>query len=324
MSVDDRLRAASTDVRATTTGALPPTESDMRGRHRHRVAWLTTAVILLVAVPVAAVVVARRTTDPTISTAANPTVTTPPNEAAVGWSTGQVDLLARSITVESAGTTRSVPSDASARSDPGTQNSYTTLEVSWPDSGGEMRLNIYLKSDGVDWWADEIRVYEQPGGDWVTFTGEYFRSPLGQRFESDLELIDGGTEGSATIRFDGLDLQAFLPPVGCLTEPGAVSLEVLYPTIEMGGPGSGYGVNVRLLDANCREVTNYNDYQFDWAVADPELVAVTPGLAGCESCLPQHADLTATGSGTTELTVTVTPIEGDQPVATGTMDVTVT
>ena len=48
--------------------------------------------------------------------------------------------------------------------------------------GVEMRLNIYFASDGHDWWANEIRTYNgKSPGDWIEYTGTFFRTPLGTR-----------------------------------------------------------------------------------------------------------------------------------------------
>jgi hypothetical protein len=95
-------------------------------------------------------------------------------------------------------------------SDRGEPRRYTTLEVTWPRRENvSMRLNIYFQSDGIDWWASEIRVSDGwPDGSWVTVVGERFRTPLGQACLGDLHLVDGG----ARLDIEGLHVQAFAAP----------------------------------------------------------------------------------------------------------------
>lgn len=74
--------------------------------------------------------------------------------------------------------------------DPG-DGLYWTLEAEWLEQGVPMRLFVYFRSDGTDWWASSIRTYDgSAGGDWVMYEGEFFRSPLGDPFVGNLDLSD--------------------------------------------------------------------------------------------------------------------------------------
>lgn len=330
-SLDERLRQASTETRSLAAQAQPPTERALRRRSRERAAWWSMAAVVLLLLPVA-LLAANRASGPSISTDGqdpSPAAVTSPDGSAsvppIEWSTPQVSFQARQLVVETGATTYDPNhSTPTVRSDPGTPDSYTTLEASWDENDTEMRLNIYFTSDGIDWWSNEIRVYNgQAQGDWVTFTGDFFRTPLGQPYRGDLRLEGEGHEGAPVVlRVDGLELQAFLPPQGCNAGPGLFSIEVLYPTIEMSAaPNTGFATGVRLLDGNCNEVNDYSAYTFDWVVGDPEMIAI--GLDNCTDCTPQRVELTASQPGRTELTVTVTPKNSATPVATGTMAIVV-
>ncbi len=122
--------------------------------------------------------------------------------------TPQVLLEADSVTVEAAGGTfRPNSADVEVNSDPGWDH-YTTLELIWHERGVEMRINLYFASDGTDWWVTEIRTYDgRDPGDWITRTGQFFRTHLGARYEGDVR------QGS--LRIAGARLEAFRPVKGC-------------------------------------------------------------------------------------------------------------
>jgi hypothetical protein len=128
--------------------------------------------------------------------------------------TPQVSLMADEFSIDVGGKTfTSAGVEVTVHSDPGDAN-YQTLELTWFEHDIEMRLNAYFKSDGNDWWSDEIRTYNGKGNgdgaDWVTFTGDFFRSPLGSPFAGVLDqtATEGGT--ISHLRFGGLELRAFL------------------------------------------------------------------------------------------------------------------
>ena len=95
---------------------------------------------------------------------------------------------------------------------------YMTLEVTWFEYDIEMRMFIYLYSDGKRWWSNEIRVYNgqpYPNSDWVYFYGKFFDTPVGQAFtQSDQFAIsapDSKTNNApVTLSFSNVKFAAFL------------------------------------------------------------------------------------------------------------------
>lgn len=141
----------------------------------------------------------------------------------VDWSTQFVELHADDFRITVAGKEfLGQTSNSSLHSDPGTADAYTTLERTWIENGVEMRLFMYFYSDGTDWWAGEIRIYDgQPKGEWLTAIGKWFQRPLGQPFTGDFNLTLEAPAGSAAVgrntsqgrlTMHGLQLQAFLTP----------------------------------------------------------------------------------------------------------------
>jgi hypothetical protein len=152
---------------------------------------------------------------------------------AVHWSTPYVDLSADDFSIAVSGQTYTAAgADVQVHSDPG-DATYQTLELGWHEHGHLMLWNIYLQSDGHDWWAFEMRTYDGlDPGDWVTFAGDHFRTPLGSPYTGDLDLTatDHGITSHLVAR--GLRLQAFvhtrtntglppLMPTGTTTPPNA-------------------------------------------------------------------------------------------------------
>ncbi len=113
------------------------------------------------------------------------------------------------------------PATATVVSDPG-DPTYRTLEWTWTQHGVQMRLNLYLASDGIRWWASEVRTYDgrQPGN-WLSAAGTFFERPLGTAYDGpvDLTLPDAkaGT-GIGRLRIDRLVLlPTFKPPIAAST-----------------------------------------------------------------------------------------------------------
>jgi hypothetical protein len=128
--------------------------------------------------------------------------------------TPQVSLTANEFSIDVGGKTfTSAGVDVSLNSDPGDAN-YQTLELTWSEHDIEMRLNLTFKSDGNEWWSDQIQTYNGKGNgegaEWVTFTGNFFRSPLGSSFVGtfDQTATEGGV--ASRIQIGGLELHAFL------------------------------------------------------------------------------------------------------------------
>ena len=97
-------------------------------------------------------------------------------------------------------------------SDPGDAN-YSSLELTWFENEVEMRINIYFRADGSSWWADEIRIFDgKEETDWIFFTGEFFKSSLGEKYTGELQ-IDSDTgsinQYSGSVHLSGLEVGAF-------------------------------------------------------------------------------------------------------------------
>lgn len=126
--------------------------------------------------------------------------------------TPQVSLTADDFWIEVGGSRyTSLGAQVEVHSDPG-DAARETLELVWREQGHEMRLFIYFQSDGAHWSSDELRTYnaQLPEPDWVTFTGDFFRSELGSPWTGTFDQT--ATEGGVTshLHMDGVRLQAFL------------------------------------------------------------------------------------------------------------------
>ncbi|HET8933716.1 MAG TPA: hypothetical protein VFN67_09765 [Polyangiales bacterium] len=141
----------------------------------------------------------------------------------VDWSTPTVQLTSDDFRIAVGGKAfLGHAADAGLNSDPGRPDAYTTLERIWTEHGVEMRLFMYFYSDGTDWWSSEIRIYDgEANAEWLAAIGEWFRRPLGQSFEGDLDLTLGvppwsaekpGNRGPGRLTMRGLVLQAFAAP----------------------------------------------------------------------------------------------------------------
>lgn len=141
----------------------------------------------------------------------------------VDWSTPTVQLTSDDFRIAVEGKAfLGHAQDADLHSDPGRRNAYTTFERIWTEHSVEMRLFIYFYSDGRDWWASEIRIYDgHTNAEWLAAVGEWFRSPLGQAFSGNLDLTLGvppwseeppGKRGPGRLTMHGLVLHAFAAP----------------------------------------------------------------------------------------------------------------
>lgn len=116
------------------------------------------------------------------------------------------------------------PATAAVSSDPG-DPVRRTLEWTWQQHGVEMRLNLYLASDGERWWVSELRTYDgrRPPG-WAGTTGTLFEQPLGDAFVGPVDLalpaLDAGA-AATRLRIDRLVLLPSFetPPVSATTGP---------------------------------------------------------------------------------------------------------
>lgn len=190
--VDDRLDDVLAD--ATTAHVMVLDE------HR-RVPWRLVAVAAAAVLVVAGLVWANHG-----NTSVQPGS---PGVPAVRFETPQVSLTAEHYWIEIGGT-RYDPTGlrVDVHSDPG-DRTYTTLELVWTVDGVEMGGNYYFRSDGNHWWAFEVRTKNgKPAAesDWVTFTGDHFRSPVGTPWTGTFD--ETATENGVTshLHVDGMTL----------------------------------------------------------------------------------------------------------------------
>jgi hypothetical protein len=296
------------------------------GQQRRRAhVSMTMAVLLVVAVAVSSLAYRSQQSGDRTSDMASP-VTTPetvvdpgssiapsPGSHAFEWNIRTLELRAQELRIEVGG--KVFVADASnfeLTSEVGDTNRDQTFEVKWQEHGVEMRMSIAFTSDGTDWWADEIRTYDgNAPGAWVTYRGEFFRSPLGQPFVGDLHLPADATshDGTGSLTLTGLRVQAFVPDVPCTEDH--VTADILFPeasSVPEGGPN--VAATVRLQKGLCA-VFEASPYTFTWEVDDPTIVEVTPACAaGTSGPTCQTAELKLLRDGETTLRVTVRDASG--------------
>lgn len=94
---------------------------------------------------------------------------------------------------------------------------YMTLEVVWFENDIEMRMFVYLYSDGKRWWSNEIRVYNgqaQPNTEWVYFYGKFFDALVGQSFRQSGQFLLNAADpkngnSPVTLSFSNVKFGAF-------------------------------------------------------------------------------------------------------------------
>jgi hypothetical protein len=128
------------------------------------------------------------------------------------WGTQLATLAADRLTIEAGGKTFVAPQELDyVTSDPG-DASYRTLELGWHDEGTEMRLNIYFAADSTSWGIQHIRTYDgREPGEWIYYLGPLAGTPLGARYDGNVDLLGLGTHGVGRLRIDGMTLRAFEP-----------------------------------------------------------------------------------------------------------------
>lgn len=183
---------------------------------------------------------------------------------------------------------------------------YTTLELTWFEHGVEMRVNLYFTSDATDWWANEVRTYNGADpGEWITMTGEYFRSPLGEPFVGELD--------AGPLQLEGIRLTAFAPRSSSCDGSGPVGGLVL----EVGGPrpvegvstptgGSGYATWFDVLDASTCTPVEPEGVFYEAVTGNLDVAVVGPSDPFLDSSLGTgrlRIEVQFTGPGETNLTV---------------------
>lgn len=129
--------------------------------------------------------------------------------APINWSTEHVTFAASSFAIDVNGQTFAPNTTIDFDGDPG-DDRFQTLEVTWMDNVVEMRWYVTFASDGIDWWVKDFQTYNGDAeGDWVTFNGEFFRTPIGTPFSGDVDL-DANEDGvTSRVRIDNMILQPF-------------------------------------------------------------------------------------------------------------------
>jgi hypothetical protein len=235
--LEERARqAVPRDDLAGVEGGVRPIGVDTARPHRARLALAAAAAIVLVVGCVWAIA-ARGGGDH------------PADATGIDWVTPDITLRADSVTIDVNGTVFAPVAGSRVKVTSDTLDAtYTTFEADWTEHGAPMRWYLSFRSDGTDWWMDEMRTYDgaSPQGDWVYFPGERFRTPIGQAFHGDLDLT--ATTGGYTshVVVPGLVLQPFrsfddtgtaLPTT--TTEPGPSPVFADAPPTPDGLPATG-------------------------------------------------------------------------------------
>lgn len=179
------------------------------------------------------------------------------------WTTKVVTLAADSFTIDTNGQTLHAETPAKVHSDPGSLT-YWTLEVTWLEAGLEQRLNLYFQADETSWWVDEVRVYDSvgPQPEWAGFPrGPHLRTPIGQPFTGDIDLLGMGRAGPARLRIDGAVL-AVAPQPSFVEPPGGGIVSKLDP-FAPGGPLRCSGI-LQLSPRDAERVLQANGYRLSW------------------------------------------------------------
>ena len=307
-------------ARAIEVPALEPDDLVTGGMSRGQPSpgALRVAIIAVAAlVPLFAVgLFALRSDDSTVragnepNTPETPTVTAVASRATFVADTRRVAMSASAVTIEAGGVVFTPVEPVTIHSDPGTWNEYTTLELEWPQHGVDMRLYIYFSSDGTDWWSNEIRTYDgSREGEWITYTGEFFRSALGAPFSGNLNVAASDHGVDAKLQITDLVLEAFRRPDACQTKASPFALEPDIDALEVTGVPQGYGLGVTLLDTStCTVSASASDVRYMWRAGASDVVAVTANGA--------HAQLNVKQPYETLLTVVAVDTSGRELATT--------
>ena len=151
----------------------------------------------------------------------------------IHWSTPFASLEASALWIETGGQRFTGSSAVGIHSDPGNAT-YRTLEMSWAEHGVEMRLFIYFAANSANWWVSEMRTYDgRSPGNWAYYDGPFFRTPIGQAFRGNVDLVSDKTDTiPGHLHVDGLVLSSF----GLMANASQGGNGIAEPS---GGPVSG-------------------------------------------------------------------------------------
>jgi hypothetical protein len=188
-----------------------------------RALMLIAAAVLVIAGLVA---VARRNADDSPASG---------GDALFAWTTSRVVFTANTFTIDVGGQQFSPTGvNVDVHTDPG-DATYSTLELSWEQYGVPMNVNVYFAADASDWWATEIRTYNGKSGtdaDWVTVTGEQFRTPLGGTYTGDVDVTATENDQGITSHLQIRGMTLTLLPAS--TVPTASTTPQPYDSIPVG------------------------------------------------------------------------------------------
>lgn len=217
-----------------------------------------------------------------------------PRMKPIDWRTESTLFRASSIEIQAGGQVFTVAAD-DVHINPGMANptDYTTLEATWLENNLEMRVNAYLHSDGVEWWCDELRHYDGAvQGEWITYQGDFFRSPVGMPFVGDVEL------GTLVLR--DVFMTSFL---GVPCDGSGHSVLAYRSVIELwASGGSFFRLPVYVRDATCANVALPAGATVEWSIDDPSIATVQASLDGGFTAA---ADFQAVAVGSTMATITL-------------------
>jgi len=129
----------------------------------------------------------------------------------VSWDTGYVSLQADEFRIVADGKNfYANVYEVDVHSNAGDET-RCTLELEWDENGVEMRLYIYFHANDFYWWANEIWTYDgQEDGNWIYYTGTFFKTNIGTAFTGDVDLqSDENNTHKGEIHIKNLTLQAF-------------------------------------------------------------------------------------------------------------------
>jgi hypothetical protein len=140
-----------------------------------------------------------------------------------------------------------------------------TLELTWHERGIEQRIFVYFTSDGVNWWANEIRTYDgRANAKWIEQRGEFFTSPLGTAYVGDLELPN--------LTIHGMRLEAFRRPSACDNPTSPLALIADFPTIN--GPVADFAATLQIVDTTTCQRQAVSAFTFDYRSDDPTVATL--------------------------------------------------
>jgi len=182
---------------------------------------IVLAFVLLAAGVVGASIGVGALVAPRIAVAPSPALAAEPGDV-VAWSTDVAQLRAGSFGIEADGRVFDAPAGADVTSDPGNLEAWT-LETRWRDAGVEQAMTLYFAADETHWWVPELWVrdgsVDGPGAkaDWVTFKDVVARTPLGQPFRGDIDLVATAATGPVKVHLG--DVRIAVHPNDPINEP---------------------------------------------------------------------------------------------------------